>query len=591
MTSSGQTICLCMIVKNEAPVIRRCLDSIRPLIDHWLIVDTGSADGTQAIVREHFRDMPGELVERPWRDFAHNRTEALALARPLADYTLIIDADDTFVVPAGFWLPPLDADSYTVDVDFGPIRYQRPQLVRSALGWRYEGVIHEYLVCEDARTSGSLPLVLRIHQDGARRRDPETYSKDAALLERAIAEETDAFRLARYTFYLAQSYRDSGQGEKAVPSYLRRAEMGFWDQEIYCSLLYAGRLMQAMGRDAADVLDVFGRATRTVPTRAEALHASALVCRGLQRYGEGHAFARRAAELDIAASGLFVEAWIYDYGALDELAVNAFWAGHDRECLDACLRALKRGRVPTHEQPRFLDNMRFALDRMSVDRAAVSSSMPRPRTSPPTLINLGSGKDYRDDHLNIDVDPTWRPDAVLDLSAIVLGPEGVALKTSRFGHIVLSPGSIDGIMANDVLEHVPNLVALMTTCLALLKVGGTFRISVPYDLSFGAWQDPTHVRTFNERSWLYYTEWFWYLGWRNARFVVASLQHMASPLGEALRARGVPEAEVIRTARAIDSMSVTLRKVDLSEDDLRTLAHWRDRQRLELLPFGLNRPE
>ena len=59
MPPSGQTICLCMIVKNEATVIRRCLDSVRPIIDHWIVVDTGSTDGTQDIVRAHFRDLPG----------------------------------------------------------------------------------------------------------------------------------------------------------------------------------------------------------------------------------------------------------------------------------------------------------------------------------------------------------------------------------------------------------------------------------------------------------------------------------------------------------------------------------------------------
>ena len=77
-----------MIVKNEAHVIQRCIDSVRPIIDHWVIVDTGSTDGTEEVVRTALADLPGTFVKRPWVDFAFNRTEALTLARPHGHYSL-----------------------------------------------------------------------------------------------------------------------------------------------------------------------------------------------------------------------------------------------------------------------------------------------------------------------------------------------------------------------------------------------------------------------------------------------------------------------------------------------------------------------
>jgi len=48
-----------MIVKNEADVIGRCLRSVLPFISSWSITDTGSTDGTQAIIQEMLGHLPG----------------------------------------------------------------------------------------------------------------------------------------------------------------------------------------------------------------------------------------------------------------------------------------------------------------------------------------------------------------------------------------------------------------------------------------------------------------------------------------------------------------------------------------------------
>ena len=105
-TVAKKKISLCMIVKNESKVIERCLASILPVIDYWVIVDTGSTDGTQDKIKKFFDNVgiPGELHERPWKNFGHNRSEALELAyaNKDIDYCLMIDSDEVLVFDPGF---------------------------------------------------------------------------------------------------------------------------------------------------------------------------------------------------------------------------------------------------------------------------------------------------------------------------------------------------------------------------------------------------------------------------------------------------------------------------------------------------------
>src|SRR5439155_19966470 len=104
----------------------------------------------------------------------------------------------------------------------------------------------------------------------------DKYRRDAELLEKALSYETDPFLISRYTFYLAQSYKDCGEHEKALEKYLKRAELGYWSEEIYISLLEAGNLMAAMDRPFDEVMSTYQRAAQTLPTRADALPAATL---------------------------------------------------------------------------------------------------------------------------------------------------------------------------------------------------------------------------------------------------------------------------------------------------------------------------
>ena len=356
------TVCLCMIVKNEAHIIRRCLDSVRPFIDHWLIVDTGSTDGTQNLIREHLRDLPGELFERPWKNFGHNRSEALELARDRADYFFVIDADEVLQLPPDYRRPPLHAESYTLDVEFGGINYGRVCLLRSQLPWRYVGVLHEYPDCghpvERPLLAG--PTV-QVHTDGGRSQiDTATkYARDAEVLEGALGDEPDN---ARYVFYLAQSYRDSGQPEKALAAYERRAAMGGWVEEAWYSLYAAARLAETLGHSPENVTYRYLQAYQCRPQRAEALCALARYQRLLGQYALGRLFAERAMNTPMTDDILFVNRADYLWSAADEYAVSSYWTGDCEDSRRVCESLLAGAHLPAAERQRVEDNHRFALE-------------------------------------------------------------------------------------------------------------------------------------------------------------------------------------------------------------------------------------
>jgi glycosyltransferase involved in cell wall biosynthesis len=370
-----------MIVKDEAPVIARCLASVRALIDYWIIIDTGSTDDTPDVVRRALNDIPGELHQRPWVDFAHNRSEALSLARARGDYTLIIDADDVLELPPGFKMPHLKADSYTVEIRNQERRLWRPQLVRNTLPWRYEGVLHEFLsyasepdkrrIFPEENSQKRLPGVrIRMSEEGARRRSSASvrYRRDATVLECALATETDPFLVARYKFYLAQSYLDAGNKEKALGAYQERATLGFWDQEVFISLHRSANLKAELNFDEEDVIATYLSAHHIRKDRAEALHGAARFCRIKQRYQQGFDLAKRASEIKHPEGGLFIEEWIYQYAVIDELAVNAYWVGRYDDCLAACERLLREGKIPDDMRGRIEQNARLAREKLALHR-------------------------------------------------------------------------------------------------------------------------------------------------------------------------------------------------------------------------------
>jgi glycosyltransferase involved in cell wall biosynthesis len=91
---SAKTVCLNMVVKNESGVIERCLNAVKDQIDYWVIVDMGSTDGTQDIIKKCLKGKKGEIHQKTFVNYGYNKSEAFELAKSKADYVLFVDADD-----------------------------------------------------------------------------------------------------------------------------------------------------------------------------------------------------------------------------------------------------------------------------------------------------------------------------------------------------------------------------------------------------------------------------------------------------------------------------------------------------------------
>jgi len=369
------TICLTMIVKNESQVIRRCIDSVKDYISYWVIVDTGSTDGTQDLIKEIMDEynIPGELHERPWVDFGHNRTESLQYAKDKADYRLIIDADDVLFIENTEVNPFLniDKDFYKIKIRLGSLAYYRSQLIKGDQDWKYVGVLHEYLsgpegvsLEEDFLDGVEMHASVSGHNRDIKGKDK--YYNDALIFEKAILttpkEELPIDLERRYVFYMAQSYRDAGMHERSIEAYQRRVDLGGWAEEVYISKYWIARQKQTMQKPDEDIIDSYLKAWEYRPNRLEALYHLIKFLGSKKRYALAFAFSAIGMKTGPCSDILFVEDEIWKWRMPDEYSVLAYYNGNAEEAHKTTTIIINSPifeKISKGEQERILKNLNF----------------------------------------------------------------------------------------------------------------------------------------------------------------------------------------------------------------------------------------
>ncbi|NEN74801.1 glycosyltransferase [Pelistega sp. NLN82] len=374
--SDKKTICLNMIVKNEAAIIRDTLENILGYIplDYYVISDTGSDDNTVEIIEQFFTEkgISGEIHHDKWVNFAHNRNLALKYAEGKTDYVLVFDADDRF--SGNFILPEtLIHDRYTFRITNDAFRanvYFRPLMFINDGSFYWRGVLHEFLeqrkktIVEYPIKNGNYYVIGGSF--GARSKDPKKYLQDAQVLEKAFYTPEDEDLKNRYAFYTAQSYRDAGMLEKAIEWYTIRANLGGWSEEVYYSLLQIGLMKMELNVPLEEIQQLLLATYEYRPQRAESLYFLARHLRLNDKIKLAYIYASAAVNIPLSKDILFVDYSVYDWKAKDELAVAAYWVENYQLCYDLCLELLDNPSIPERDKQRFKENLNFAAEKLGL---------------------------------------------------------------------------------------------------------------------------------------------------------------------------------------------------------------------------------
>lgn len=336
------SLCLNMIVKNEADRIERCLVSALPHVKSVVIYDTISSDDTVDRITTMCQnsDIPYIVETGEFRDFSYARNNAWKLAKrhnghhtlPFCQFVLLMDADMELAVDDGYgWEELFNSNALSFDMmqKAGGISYANRRIVNLQYPNDniYVGVTHEYI---DVAPSGMIKGAHFVdHADGSNRKDK--YLRDAQLLEDALKTDPDN---GRSLFYLANTYSDWGDTDPsklplAANAYMKRIAQGGWDEEKHSSMMRLADVQRKRGFEdeyVGRMLNAF--AFR--PTRVEPLYWLAEYYRNKGEPLAALMFAKTGMAIKRPDDLLFVNDFAYEWGCRYEYSIAGYYDEKER---------------------------------------------------------------------------------------------------------------------------------------------------------------------------------------------------------------------------------------------------------------------
>ena len=279
----GATVSVCLIVKNEEAVLKRCLDSLKGIADEYVIVDTGSDDGTKKIASAY----TDRIYDFEWTDdFAAARN--YAFSKCSCDYIYSADADEILDEKAAEQFKALkEALDGSVDIvqflytnqleyntTYNYDRELRPKLYRRLRSFVWEGEVHEQVRLDPMIYDSEIEIIHKptsLHsgrdfdiflklmerkgeleprlmdmylRELAVSGTDEDYREAGSYIEKAVENESDALRLKDELYTLMRACRVSGDRDGFMKYALRALALGDVTSETAFEL---GEYYRAMG--------------------------------------------------------------------------------------------------------------------------------------------------------------------------------------------------------------------------------------------------------------------------------------------------------------------------------------------------------
>ncbi|MFD2331490.1 glycosyltransferase [Cohnella sp. GCM10020058] len=288
-------ISLCMIVKNEEKVLRRCLESVQELVDEIIVIDTGSEDSTKDIARA-FTDEVHDFV---WiDDFSAAKNEAIR--RASSKWIFVLDADEyvdkeksadlrhflskqDHAQPIGFTLPVYN---FTHTVELG--RFVESTAVRLFANHplvRFERPIHEQVMSSSEPLAGANYPFIIFHTGYTQQTWSEKKKGERNLHLFEKLKEQKQFEEYDY-FTLGNEYNAQGDPKKALQYYKKALTKRAQTQSFYPFCYHQAVACLIQLNWLKEALDYIEQGLTNWPQFADYYCFKAMVCQQLGLYDE-----------------------------------------------------------------------------------------------------------------------------------------------------------------------------------------------------------------------------------------------------------------------------------------------------------------